>query len=131
MEAAHKRRRRPDDRGAGSLEMVLVFPTLLILILAIVQFGLWYDAEHVAIASAEEGAQAARVYNGTATSGQLAARDFLHAAAPTLIENPGVTVTRSATTARATVTGVVESIVPGLSFSVSATSSAPVEAFQP
>ena len=123
--------RRRDDSGAGSLEMVLIFPVLLVLILAIVQFGLWYEAEHAAIAAAQEGAQAARLYGSRATAGETAASGFLHQAAPTLIERPAVRVTRSATSAHASVTGFVESLVPGLHFHVSATSSAPVEAFQP
>ncbi|MHB8246067.1 MAG: TadE/TadG family type IV pilus assembly protein [Acidimicrobiales bacterium] len=121
--------RRRDDKGAGSLEMVLVFPVLLVLILAIVQFGLFYEAEHAAISAAEEGAQTARLYGSSAAAGDNAAKSFLHQAAPTLIQGGVVKVTRSATTARASVTGVVESIVPGLHLHVAATSSAPVEAF--
>jgi Flp pilus assembly protein TadG len=125
-----RRRRRRDDSGAGSLELVLVFPALLLLILAIVQFGLWYEAEHAAIAAAQQGAQAARVRGGTAAAGQRAAAEFLHVAAPTLVEQPGVSVTRSSTTAQATVTGFVESLIPFVHLHVSAHSSAPVEAFR-
>jgi Flp pilus assembly protein TadG len=110
--------------------MVLVFPALLILILAIVQFGLWYEAEHAAISAAQQGAQVARLRGGTAAAGKLAASGFLHEAAPTLVEPPSVAVTRSATTAQATVTGFVESLIPGLHLSVSASASAPVEAFR-
>lgn len=127
----HRRRRRRNDSGAGSLEMVLIFPALLVLILAIVQFGLWYEAEHAAIAAAQEATQAARLYGSNATAGESAANGFLHQAAPTLIERPLVHVTRSAAPAHASVTGVVESLVPGLHFEVSATSSAPVETFRP
>lgn len=126
----HRRYRTRDDRGAGSLEMVLVFPALLVLILAIVQFGLWYEAEHAAIAAAQQGAQAARLQGGSAAAGKLAATGFLHEAAPTLVEQPAVRVTRSATTAQAIVTGFVVSLIPGLHLQVSASSSAPVEAFR-
>ena len=103
-----------EDSGAGSLELVLVFPALLVLILAIVQFGLWYEAEHATISAAQEGAQAARLYGGNAAAGKRAASVFLHNVAPTLVERPAVSVSRSATTARATVTGAVESLLPGL-----------------
>jgi Flp pilus assembly protein TadG len=110
--------------------MVLVFPALIVLILAIIQFGLWYEAEHAAIAAAQQGAQVARVQGGTASEGKLAASGFLHEAAPTLVEQPAVSVTRSATTAQATVSGFVESLIPGLHLHISASSSAPVETFR-
>lgn len=110
--------------------MVLVFPALLILFLVIIQFGLWYEAEHAAISAAQQGAQAARLRGGTAAAGKLAATGFLHEAAPTLVEQPSVVVTRSAATASASVAGVVESLFPGIHLHVSASASAPVEAFR-
>jgi Flp pilus assembly protein TadG len=104
--------------GAGSLEVVLVMPALILLITAVVQFALWSHATHVAVAAAQEGAEAARVVGGTAEAGEARATDFLAQTAPRLIASPVVSATRNAEVATVTVRGQVPTLFPGLTLSV-------------
>ncbi|MBF0672759.1 MAG: pilus assembly protein [Salinibacterium sp.] len=53
------RRMRGDERGAVAVEFALVVPVLLMVIFAIVEFGLIYNAQIQVTASAREGARAA------------------------------------------------------------------------
>lgn len=49
-----------DDRGSSAVELAILAPTLIIVSLLIVQFALWFDARHAALAAAQEGDRAAR-----------------------------------------------------------------------
>ena len=53
------RRMRGDERGAVAVEFALVVPLLLMVIFAIVEFGLIYNAQIQVTAAAREGARAA------------------------------------------------------------------------
>ena len=108
------RRRGRGDAGDATVEAVLAVPVLMLLILMIIQFGLWYQGAHVAEAAAQEGVRAARVDGGTASAGQERATQFMAQAAPTLVEGVSVTSSRDAATATVVVSGRVQAIVPGL-----------------
>ena len=70
--------RRPEaDRGSATTEVVLLTPVLLFLIMAIIQFGLWYHAQHVAQAAAEQGVAPRARTVATAEDGRQRAEDFL------------------------------------------------------
>ncbi len=62
------------ERGLATVELVVVFPLLFLCILAVVQFGIWAHAAHVATAAAQEGARAARAEDGSAATGDARAR---------------------------------------------------------
>ena len=51
------------DRGASTLEVVLIVPGLLLVTLVPLHTGLWWQARNVAAAAADEGARAARAVN--------------------------------------------------------------------
>jgi Flp pilus assembly protein TadG len=122
--------RRPgDDRGAATTEVVLLTPVLLFLVLVIVQFGLWYHAQHVANAAAEQGLDSASANGGTADGGRQRAEEFLEGAAPTLIEDAVVTSSRESDIATVEVRGIAVALIPGLTLTVSAETSSPVERF--
>src|SRR5271166_6825502 len=72
-----KRRRAGRDRGAGSAEIVIAVPLLMLLILLIIQFAVWEHAEAIAHATAEEALAAARVQGGTAAGGQQRAAQVI------------------------------------------------------
>lgn len=93
-------------------------PALILLITAVIQFALWSHATHVAVAAAQEGAEAARVEGGTAEGGEARAVDFLAQTAPKLIASPVVTATRDAEVATVTVRGQVPTLFSGLTLSV-------------
>lgn len=118
------------ERGSAATEAVLLTPILLFLCVLVVQFGLWYHAQHVVQAAAQEGVRAARAEGSTATEGQQRADAFLAQVAPTVVGSPEVSAVRDAETATVTVTGEAVMIVPGFSLSVRSTAASPVERFR-
>jgi len=121
---------RRTERGDATVEAVLAVPVLLLLILTVIQFGLWYHASHTAEAAAQEGARAARVEHATAADGHDRAERFMHDAAPTLVQDVRVEASRDAELAHVEVRGIVHSIVPGLNLTVHAEAESPVERFR-
>ncbi len=122
--------RRPrGDRGEATTEMVLVVPVLMLLVFLVVQFGLWYHANNVAEAAAQEGARSARLTGGTDDAGQTRAAEFMHANAPSLVEVTSVTATRTDDTVRVEITGTLAAIVPGINLPVHAEAESPIEQF--
>ncbi len=87
-------RRLRDERGDATVEAVLAVPVLLLLVLLVIQFGLYYHAAHTAEAAAQEGARAARVEGASAADGEDRARTFMADAAPTLVDDVTITATR-------------------------------------
>ena len=53
-------RLRRDDRGSSVIELAVLAPGFLMIIMLIVQFGLWFNARQAALAAAQAGAQVAR-----------------------------------------------------------------------
>ena len=82
--------RSRSERGEATTEMVLAVPVLMLLILTVIQFGLWYHASHVAESAAQEGARAARLHDATNEDGVNRARQFIDAAASSLISEVDV-----------------------------------------
>jgi len=123
-------RRLREERGDATVEAVLAVPVLLLLIMLVIQFGLYYHASHTAEAAAQEGVRAARAESASATDGQRRAEDFMADAAPTLVDDVTVIATRDADVARVDVRGTVHSIVPGLNLTIHAEAQSPVERFR-
>ena len=123
-------RRLRDERGDATVEAVLAVPVLLLLLMLVMQFGLYYHASHTAEAAAQEGVRAARSERASATDGERRAEDFMAEAAPTLVDNVIVVATRDADVSRVDVRGTVHSIVPGLNLTVHAEAQSPVERFR-
>lgn len=48
------------DRGASAVELAILAPALILASLLIIQFALWFDARHAALAAAQEGDLVAR-----------------------------------------------------------------------
>jgi Flp pilus assembly protein TadG len=124
MPASHDAR---GQSGSATTELVLLMPLVLLLVLLIVQFGLWLHARQVATAAAQEGLVAAQVETGTAAAGHSRAVAF--AAQTGGLRDIGVEVSRDATTARVTVNGTTPAVLPSTGFGVSAVAEGPVERF--
>jgi Flp pilus assembly protein TadG len=125
----------PDSRlrgqsGIATTEAVLVTPVLLLLVMLVIQFGLWFHAQHVAQAAAEEGARAARSASGSASAGQERSEAFLDQAGPTIITDRVVTASRTADIVTVQVHGRSVTVVPGLALPINATATSPVERFR-
>jgi Flp pilus assembly protein TadG len=123
------RRLRDDERGEATA--VLVTPVLLFLVMLVFQFGLWYHAEHVAQAAAQEGVRTARLEGGSADDGQRRAADFLARAGAKIVGDPVVSVTRNDETAVVEIRGQSVAVVPGLRMPIRARSESPVERYRP
>lgn len=121
------RRTRVASRAAGTTELVIATPVLLLLIMAVVQFALWQHGVHVAEAAAQEGCSAARVQNGTNAAGESEAQHVLNVIGGPLIVGPIVNVSRSAVSVTVHVAGSAEQVVPVLQLPITATCSAPIE----
>lgn len=123
---------RRDERGSMSLaQVVITAPALLFLLMLIVQFGLMFHARNVAEQAAQEGAAAARRFDGTAEQGRVDALQLLAAVGDGTLMGRDVQVRRTSTTATVTVTGTVVAVVPGLALTVTESASGPVETYVP
>lgn len=124
---------RRDQRGASALEMVLIAPVLFLALLAIVQFGLYFHAKNVAEQAAQEGAAAARAFDGTEGSAKGVTEDYLSALGESTLQGQSVSVNRGTQTASVTVRGTALSLIPipGLALQIEETASGPVERYVP
>jgi Flp pilus assembly protein TadG len=125
-----QRRPHGSERGSAVTETVILMPVLLFLVTLVIQFGLWYHAEHVVQAAADEGVRAARLQGGTAQAGQQRAQDFLTHAGRSIVVGPVVTASRDLNVASVTVTGTAVAVLPGLHLRLRSTATGEVERFR-
>lgn len=123
-------RRSRREEGSAATEAVLVTPALLVLVMLVIQFGLWYHAQHVVRAAAEEGVRAARAEQSSSETGERTVESFLAQAGPRIVVEPVVVVQRTADEVTVAVSGRAVSVVPGLSLPLDATAVSPVERFR-
>jgi Flp pilus assembly protein TadG len=123
-------RRCRDERGASTIEMVIIFPVTLFIVFGIVQVGVWYYASSVARAAAQQGAQATAVYDANSGDGTTTANQVLQQNGSSLLNSVTVTPSRTAHQATVTVTGKALDVIPFIPLKVTATATVPVEAFQ-
>lgn len=117
-----------DDKGQATLELLLVLPLLLFLLIALVQFALWYQAEQTTIAAAQEAAAQVSTHGGDAAAGQQRAQ-LLMAGVSSMSSPPQVTVVPAgAGQISVTVSAQMQSLIPGVGgFALHATALAHVE----
>jgi Flp pilus assembly protein TadG len=114
------------------VELVITMPALLLLVLLIMQFGIWAHAQHVALAAARDGAEAARAYGASEAAGHDRVATSLDRLGPTILRDPRIEVTRTAQEVTVTVTAHAPSILGGLlTFGVKEQARGPVERFIP
>jgi Flp pilus assembly protein TadG len=118
------------EAGSATTELVIIVPVLLLSLLLIFQFGLWYQARHVALAAAEEGARAARVDTGSAEAGAARAQRFLRQLGPSIVVDPQVGASRTQEVARVVVSGHALNVVPWLHLPIRQSSEGPIERFR-
>lgn len=120
------------DRGSVSVETILVFPTMLLLLFVIVQGGVWFHARNVALTAAREGVSAARVASASG-DGATRARTFATNAGGGALTNVRASASGStADTVRITVTGRAAKVLPGIpALRVTQTAAGPRERFVP
>ncbi|MDI2127143.1 TadE/TadG family type IV pilus assembly protein [Yinghuangia seranimata] len=116
-----------DQRGAVSVQLVVLVPVVMLILLTIVQFALVQHAHHIAQSAASRALAAARAQNGTAADGDARARAVVAAVGGDVFTHPKVTVTRTAEAVRVEVVGDVIAVVPGASLRVRAVAAGPVD----
>lgn len=121
------RRRERTERGAASIEMVILLPALFLVLFLGMQGALYYHARTIAIAAASEGARAAGAYQATSNDGIAAARIYLADTSGGSLEKASATARRTATTATVVVSGRALSVIPGWHPTIRQHASVPVE----
>jgi Flp pilus assembly protein TadG len=112
------------------VEAVLLVPVLMLLLLVAVQFCLWMHAAQVAQLAASEGDRVARSYGGGPSAGVDTARQVLQGQGSD-VTSPSVRVSVLPSDSEwLRVTGHAVSVVPGLSFAVSASATGPIQEFR-
>lgn len=118
-----------NERGAASLQTVITYPIVLLLIFAMVQGVLYFHAQNTAQSVANGAVQAARVEGGTLDAGYAEAASRL-ARGGDAFAAVDVSVTRGPQTATARVVGLAPSIVPGFrGLRIEQSATGPVERF--
>ncbi|MFE5595459.1 TadE/TadG family type IV pilus assembly protein [Streptomyces sp. NPDC056549] len=117
------------DRGSSSIQVAVLFPVVILLVLAVVQGFLAAYARNVAETAAREGVSAGRMYEARPADGAAKARSAAEALGGNILIDASVsTAGSSASQIRITVQGRVISLVPGFQgWTVEATASGPVE----
>ncbi len=118
---------RGGQDGSSTTELVLLMPVVLLLVMLVVQFGLWMHARQVVLSAAQEALSVAQQLDATSDAGRSRAEEFLAQAGG--VRDAAVVVDREPATATASVTGTTPAVVPGLSLGVSAVVEGPVERF--
>ena len=121
------------DHGASAVELAILAPALIVASLLIVQFALWFDARHAALAAAQEGDLVARENAATNQAGwpglaQRAAVSYYQGLDTSVIS--GLTaqaVPDGPGTVKVTVTGKLTGLWP---LTVTESVSGPIECFR-
>jgi Flp pilus assembly protein TadG len=130
---AHVRRAtRPDEseRGSSTVEFVIGAVLMVFMLMAIIQFALYFHLRSVASTAARHGVDQVRVLDGSTDAGIFAANNFLDQAGSSLADR-SVSAGRSAQSSSVTVSGSVAAVIPGLNLRVSVTVDAPTERVEP
>lgn len=94
-------KRLDGEQGEAFVETALVGLVVMSLALGLIQFGLWYHAQHVVLGAAQEGAHAAALDGATTSEGEVRATELTRAGLGSLSND--VTVSSIATDEIATV----------------------------
>jgi Flp pilus assembly protein TadG len=119
------------DAGSASVEIAILFPVLLLVITAIVQYGLWFHARSIALAAAQEGVTAARLYQADPAAGPRRARVFVAThGSDTLTDVAATATVPGPAQIGVQVSGRALSILPGVQgLMVSQSAEGPIERF--
>jgi Flp pilus assembly protein TadG len=122
-----RERRIRDERGALSIEFLLVMSALMLVFLLMLQYAMQAHAHRVAQAAAEEALAAASAYDGSVPAGETAGNHYLNKLGS--LSNGNVTVLRTGDTASVTVTGDGQQVLPFVPVHVSVHLEGPIEHF--
>lgn len=114
------------DDGSATVEFVIAAPALMLMMLIVVQAGIWGIATYTAHAAAGEAVTDLRASDGTpATAAEAAAEAVADLGGG--LEDLAVDAEREGQSATVTLTGTAPELIPGLSLPVEVTQTAPLE----
>jgi TadE-like protein len=115
-------RRNRRDTGSASIEFAITAVAVMAVIFTAIQAATWFWARSIALAAAQEGADAQRAYNASPGAGQARAQAFITSTKDGLT-NTTITVTADPAGVQVTVRGHCLTILPGFcnAFPVAAT----------
>jgi len=120
---------RRSDAGSAAVEAVVLYPFVLLLVMTVIQAGVYFHARDAARWAANGGAVVAAVH-GQGDGGDEARARLERAGGSTLLEDAVVTTSDDGVGVTITVTGVAKTFVPGLpALKVTQTVTVPSERF--
>lgn len=118
------------DRGEGVIEFAILALPMLVMTAVVVQAGLIFYAQSIALAASTVGVNAARQNGGQPAAGKAAAEEFLRGVPPVLT-SVEVRPTSTATTVTITVRAKAFNAIwlPGFDFNIVERANRPIERF--
>ncbi len=119
-------RRARSDRGSATLETVVLWPAVFLLIFGIVHAGIWFHARNIALTAAQEGARTGSVNNGT--GGAARATEFVdETSGDNIIQVERIAESSDADSVTVTIVGSSTTLIPGWTVDVTQSSTAPIK----
>jgi Flp pilus assembly protein TadG len=115
-------RKRHRDNGSASIEFAITAVAVMAVIFTAIQAATWFWARSIALAAAQEGADAQRAYNAAPGAGRARAQAFITSTRDGL-NDARVAVTDTPDGVQVTVIGQCLTVLPGFcgAFPVTAT----------
>lgn len=110
--------------------MAIVIPTLMLILVTLMQFALWAHAAQIVQLAASEGDRTARSLGGSPSAGVSQAQAVLRRSGSDLASYQASVTVTPGDEARITVTGAAVSLLPGISLPVSAVQVGPIQEFR-
>jgi hypothetical protein len=108
----------------------VLFPAALLIILLVVQAGLYFFARQLALSAARHGTQTARLFGHTIADGRTGAADFLREQGGGALRGAHVSAsTPTASSVAVRVTGRPLSLLPGFAPTITQVAHAPRERY--
>lgn len=117
------------EAGATTTELAVLMPVLIVMLLAPIQVGLWWNARHVADAAVEEAVDVAQVEASNEAEGRDAALELLAQAGN--LGDASVVVRRGIDDVVAEVRGRSPQVIPFIDWGVTSRAAGPIERFVP
>lgn len=136
--SGHRTHRRGGDEGSAALELAVIGPTLFVLVFFAIQVALYFYGCSVALQSAREGVSQLRLAQNEAqfemakTTVASSVEDYAAAVGNGALNDSQATLSHDEPYSRVTVkvTGDAISLVPGMTWTITRTSSGTVEEFR-
>ncbi|WP_236567996.1 TadE family protein [Nocardiopsis sp. FR6] len=130
--ASHRSsRRRTGHDDQGSAEPLFILPLVFVMLLGVIQVGMWAHAQHRVQAVSSQALATARAYDGSVAEAHEQAEQAREQLGGGMLRQVDVRVDRGAAHARVRVGARAVSLLPGTGLPVASEVSGPVERLTP